>query len=98
MGRSPRGGLTTKIHALVGAEGSPVRLHRPEGQQADCTQVDPLLDTLTVPSNTIVLADKVYDTDAIRWKIRAAGNFRQHSGQTQPHVVFCFQPVPLSLS
>ena len=35
MGRS-RGGLTTKIHALVDAEGLPIDLRLSEGQHADC--------------------------------------------------------------
>ena len=34
MGRS-RGGLTTKIHALVDAEGLPIALKRTEGQAHD---------------------------------------------------------------
>jgi transposase len=35
MGRS-RGGLTTKIHALVDGRGLPVGLHLSEGQASDC--------------------------------------------------------------
>lgn len=72
MGRS-RGGLTTKIHALVDADGLPVRLHLSEGQMNDCTQTEPLLDTLV--EGTILLADKGYDTEAIRAKAEAAGAF-----------------------
>ena len=37
MGRS-RGGLTSKIHALVDAEGRPVTLRLTGGQIADCTE------------------------------------------------------------
>lgn len=72
MGRS-RGGLTTKIHALVDAEGRPVRLHLSEGQASDCKQADPLLDLLA--KDSILLADKAYDSDAIRAKVKAAGAF-----------------------
>ena len=72
MGRSP-GGLTTKIHALVDAEGRPVRLHLSEGQASDCKQAEALLDRLG--KDSILLADKAYDSDAIRAKAQAAGAF-----------------------
>ncbi len=65
MGRS-RGGLTSKIHALVDAEGRPVNLRLTGGQVADCTQADELTDDLG--EGDILLADKGYDTDAIRAK------------------------------
>ena len=68
MGRS-RGSLTTKIHPLVDADGLPVRLHLSEGQMNDCTQTEPLLDTLG--EGAILLADKGYDTEAIRAKAEA---------------------------
>lgn len=63
MGRS-RGGLTTKIHALVDADGLPVRLELTAGQAADAPMAEKLLSDLQ-PGATI-LADKAYDTDAIR--------------------------------
>lgn len=72
MGRS-RGGLTTKIHALVDAEGRPVRLHLSEGQASDCRQAEPLLEVL--PQDSILLADKAYDSDEIRSTVEAAGGF-----------------------
>jgi transposase len=72
MGRS-RGGLTTKIHALVDAEGRPVQLHLSEGQASDCKQAEPLLEHL--PEDSILLADKAYDSNAIRSMVEAAGAF-----------------------
>lgn len=63
MGRS-RGGLTTKIHALVDADGRPVRLELTAGEAADAPAPEKLLSDLR-PGATI-LADKAYDTDAIR--------------------------------
>ena len=72
MGRS-RGGLTTKIHALVDAQGRPARLHLSEGQASDCKQAEALLDLLD--KDSILLADKAYDSDAIRAKAQAAGAF-----------------------
>jgi transposase len=63
MGRS-RGGLTSKIHALVDAEGRPVTLRLTAGQIADCTQGEALIEGLG--EGDILLADKGYDSDAIR--------------------------------
>ncbi len=65
MGRS-RGGLTSKIHALVDAEGRPVSLRLTGGQIADCTEADALTDELG--EGDILLADKGYDSNAIRAK------------------------------
>lgn len=63
MGRS-RGGLTTKIHALVDAEGRPIRLKLTEGQAHDGRSATDMLDTIE-PGN-ILLADRAYDSDALR--------------------------------
>ena len=65
MGRS-RGELTSKIHALVDAEGRPVTLRLTGGQIADCTAADALTDNLG--EGDILLADKGYDSNAIRAK------------------------------
>ncbi len=45
MGRS-RGGLTTKIHALVDAEGRPVALTLTAGQNHDSTVAEQMLSDL----------------------------------------------------
>jgi transposase len=63
MGRS-RGGLTTKIHALVDAEGRPVALTLTAGQNHDSTVAEQMLSDLK--PGAILLADKAYDTNAIR--------------------------------
>lgn len=63
MGRS-RGGLTTKIHALADAEGRPVRLALTPGQAGDAPEALKLLEPLR--AQAILLADRAYDTDAIR--------------------------------
>ena len=57
-----RGGLTTKIHAIVDALGNPVALSLTPGQAADITQADPLLDQVAPDA---FLADKGYDSDAL---------------------------------
>ncbi|OHT20983.1 Transposase DDE domain protein [Sphingomonas haloaromaticamans] len=70
LGRS-RGGLTTKIHVVVDAQGLPIRLGLTEGQTHDGQIVDTLLDHLG--PRTIVLADKAYDADRIRALIEDQG-------------------------
>ena len=67
MGRS-RGGLTSKLHALVDAEGRPVTLRLTAGQVADCKEAEALIDGLG--EGAILLADKGYDSDAIRAKAK----------------------------
>ena len=63
MGRS-RGGLTTKIHALVNETGLPIRFHLTPGQNHDAPVCHILLDRLQ--PGQFVLADKAYDADWIR--------------------------------
>ncbi|WP_210114509.1 IS5 family transposase [Hymenobacter elongatus] len=70
LGRS-RGGLTTKIHALVDALGNPLRLLLGPGQQADCQRAAELL--AAAPGAGHVLADKGYDTDAVVANAEALG-------------------------
>lgn len=65
MGRS-RGGLTSKIHACVDAEGRPVTIRLTAGQIADCQEAEYLIESLT--EGDILLADKGYDTHVIRAK------------------------------
>ena len=63
MGRS-RGGLITKIHALVNELGLPIRFHLTPGQDHDAPVCRVLLDQLQ-PGQS-VLADKAYDADWVR--------------------------------
>jgi transposase len=67
MGRS-RCGLASKIHSLIDAEGRLVMLRLTPGQVADCTQAEALIDGLC--QGDILLADKGYDSDAIRAKAK----------------------------
>jgi transposase len=76
MGRS-RGGLTTKVHALVDAEGRPIALKLTEGQAHDGRSAADMFETLQ--AGQILLADRAYDSDALREALseRAAwGNIR----------------------
>ncbi|WP_394885705.1 IS5 family transposase (plasmid) [Mesorhizobium sp. AaZ16] len=63
MGRS-RGGLTTKIHALVDAEGRSVDLVLTAGQAHDGKPAVAMLDVLQ--PDAILLADRAYDSNVIR--------------------------------
>jgi transposase len=70
MGRS-RGGLTTKIHALVDANGLPVRLKLTEGQAHDGRSAADMLAGLG--PGQILMADRAYDSDALRQTMIAQG-------------------------
>ena len=70
MGRS-RGGLTTKIHAVVDANGNPITLKLSEGQAHDGRSAADLLDT--VQAGQILLADRGYDSDVLRSKMAERG-------------------------
>jgi transposase len=70
MGRS-RGGLTTKIHALVDANGLPIGLKLTEGQAHDGRSADDMLDGLG--DGDVLLADRAYDSDAMRAALAERG-------------------------
>ena len=66
MGRS-RGGLTTKIHALVDANGLPIALKLTEGQAHDARSAAmEHRRRHRRPKARSLLADRAYDTDALR--------------------------------
>jgi transposase len=70
MGRS-RGGLTTKIHALVDANGNPIALKLTEGQAHDARCASDMLEGLG--EGQILLADRAYDSDALRDSLAERG-------------------------
>ena len=70
MGRS-RGGLTTKINAVVDGNGLPINLVLSEGQAYDGHSAYKMLDTLELGS--ILLADRAYDADKLRAAITQRG-------------------------
>ena len=59
IGRS-KGGLSTKIHALVDALGNPLRFLLTPGQAHDLTGADALLPQMAAE---VLIADKAYDAD-----------------------------------
>ena len=70
MGRS-RGGLTTKIHALVDANGLPIALKLSEGQAHDGKSAADMLEG--IGAGQILLADRAYDSDALRQALATRG-------------------------
>lgn len=70
MGRS-RGGLTTKIHALVDANGMPIALKLTEGQAHDGRSAADMLGD--IGADQVLLADRAYDSDALRKSLAERG-------------------------
>ena len=70
MGRS-RGGLTTKIHALVDANGLPIALTLSEGQAHDGRSAEGMIDRLR--AGQILIADRAYDSDHLRLTMASRG-------------------------
>jgi len=70
MGRS-RGGLTTKIHAVVDANGLPIALKLTEGQAHDGRSAADMLGSLK--AGQILLADRAYDSNALRETMATRG-------------------------
>ena len=69
MGRS-RGGLTSKIHAVVDGSGLPVRVTLTTGEAHDNRLAAKLLSRLK--SGSMLLADRGYDADWIRAPLSAS--------------------------
>ena len=70
MGRS-RGGLTTKIHAVVDACGLPIMLKLTEGQAHDGRSAQDMLGT--IGRGDVLVADRAYDSNALRETLAARG-------------------------
>jgi transposase len=94
MGRS-RGGLTTKIHALVDANGLPILLKLTAGQAHDGRSAADMLDRLG--HGQILLADRGYDSDALRARLAKQGAWGQHQTDARPHKPSFLQFLSLSL-
>ena len=89
MGRS-RGGLTSKIHAVVDSNGLPVRLALSPGEAHDVRLAGKLLSRLK--SGSMLLTDRGYDADWIRelaMKKGAWANIPPKSNRSDP---ICFSP------
>ena len=71
IGKS-RGGNTTKIHLAVDSYGLPIHFELSAGQVSDISRAESLLDG--VPVSEYVIADKGYDSQALRESIEARGS------------------------
>ena len=81
-----RGGLTTKIHALVNENGLPLRFLLTPGQAHDAPAAQELLQD--IQPFQYVLADKAYDADWIRnmiWERGGMAVIPQKSNRKIPH-------------
>jgi transposase len=70
MGRS-KGGLTTKIHALVDANGLPILLKITPGQAHDGRSAADMFDSLA--PGDVLLGDRAYDSDALHCEMAKRG-------------------------
>src|SRR5947199_10781260 len=92
MGRS-RGGLTSKIHALVDTNGLPIRLALTAGEAHDNRLAGRLLSRLK--SGTMLLADRGYDADWIRDLVRQRGAWANIPTKEKPDRGAMLQSVSL---
>lgn len=67
-----RGGNTTKIHLAVDSYGLPVHFELSAGQVSDISRAESLLEG--TPVSEYVIADKGYDSQALREAIEARGS------------------------
>jgi len=89
MGRS-RGGLTSKIHALVDTNGLPVRLALTAGEAHDNRLAGKLLSRLK--SGAMLLADRGYDADWIRSLATEKGAWANIPPRSNRNDPICFSP------
>jgi len=86
-----RGGLTSKVHALVDGNGLPVRLGLTPGETDDNRLCPVLLAGLR--SRTMLSADRGYDADWIR-AYDSHGGLGQHSSGAEPQGAHLLRPLP----
>src|SRR5215471_14099554 len=89
MGRS-RGGLSSKIHAVVDKNGLPVRLALTAGEAHDNRLATKLLSRLK--SGAMLLADRGYDADWIRALVRQHGAWANIPPRRNRKDALCFSP------
>jgi transposase len=89
MGRS-RGGLTSKIHAVVDTNGLPVQLALTAGEAHDNRLAGKLLSRLK--SGTMLLADRGYDADWIRALAAERGFWANIPPKCNRNDPICFSP------
>ena len=80
-----RGGFSTKIHARTNAEGLPIALLLTPGEAHDSTAFNDLM-TEHDADPEVMLADKGYDSDAIRDEVRARGGTPEIPTKKNRHI------------
>jgi len=88
--RRSRGGLTSKIHAVVDSNGLPVRLALSPGEAHDVRLARKLLSRLK--SGSMLLADRGYDADWIRELAMKKGAWANIPPKTNRSDPICFSP------
>ena len=91
MGRS-RGGLTTKVHAVVDTNGLPVQIGLTPGESHDNRLCSVLLSELR--PRTMLLADRGYDADWIRALASDQGAWANIPQKRNRKEAICFSPYP----
>src|SRR5262249_23241875 len=89
MGRS-RGGLTSKIHAVVDGNGLPIRLALAAGEANDNRLAAKFLSRLQ--SGPMLLADRRYDADWIRALVSEHGAWANIPPRRNRNDALCFSP------
>jgi transposase len=89
MGRS-RGGMTTKIHAVVDTNDLPVQLGLTTGEAHDNRLCSVLLNQLS--PQTLLLADRGYDADWIRSLASEQGAWENIPPKRNRKETICFSP------
>ncbi len=90
MGRS-RGGLTSKIHAVVDSNGLPVRLALTTGEAHDNRLVLTLLSGLK--SGAMLLGDRGFDADWIGALVSRYGAWANIPPKRNRKEAICFSPI-----
>jgi transposase len=94
MGRS-RGGLTSKVHAVVDTNGLPVRLALAIGEALDHHLIFVLLAGLK--SGAMLLADREYDADWIRALVSQHGAWPNIPPKRNRKEATYFSPISIAL-
>ena len=89
MGRS-RGGLTSKLHALVDADGRPLSLRLTGGQVHDACEAEALIEA--IPEGATLLGEKGYDSNAIREAAAARKVWANIPNRSNRKQHFAFSP------
>ena len=89
-----RGGCSTKIYLAIDFRGRPIAIDLTDGRHSDIKSVDALL--ATIGSCKRFRADRAYDTDAWRQKLRGNGTNPANPGKNRRNVKIRHDAEPTS--